>query len=255
MKPIILAALAAAAFPALAQAAAPELELRDVVAQVRIIPEARGDFAVSVSGQRADLPPIKVSRDGTGVVVDGGLEKRIRSCNMLGAVRIKNGPNVPVKALPQITVRAPLSFAVRTSGYVRGEIAPAQAVDLDVEGCGRWSVANTTRLNASVEGFANIDAGRTRAARIKLEGLGDVDVAAVDGPLHASVEGLGNVHVKGGHVTDMVAQLEGLGSIRFDGVAETLDASADGMGSIRVPNVKTVLRKRVDGLARIKTSN
>lgn len=253
MKASIALALLGAAAPALAQAA--EVQLKDLVAEVRVIPEARSDFAVSVANAHPQLPQIRVTRTASGVLVDGGLYRRLNSCGVMGGVKVKNGPTVSKKNLPQITIRAPRSFALRASGYVRGDIGPAQAVKLHAEGCGNWNIGQTAQnLDVHVEGVSNIDAAPARAASLSVEGVGNVDLVSVNGPLDTSVEGVGHIRVKGGRATSMRARLEGMGGIRFDGVADTLDASAEGMGSISVPNTRTVLRKSVDGLARIRTS-
>ena len=252
MKMLLALGLLATA-PGMAHAA--ELDLKDVIAEVRIIPGNRGDFAISVANPHPALPQMRISRTADGLIVDGGLRRRLKSCGMMGRIGVKDGPTLSKNNLPQITVRAPRSFAVRASGYVRGHIGAAQAVSLHAEGCGNWDVGQTAqRLDIHVEGVSNIDAAPAQAASLSLEGVGDIDVASVNGPLDTSVEGVGHIHVKGGRATAMRAQLEGMGGIRFDGVADTLDASAEGMGSISVPNTRTVLRKSVDGLARIKTS-
>lgn len=243
-----------AGMPTVAPAA--ELNLKDLIAEVRIIPEARSDFAVSIANAHPGLPQMRVSRTATGVLVDGGLRRRLNSCGMMGGIKVRNGPTVSKNNLPQITVRAPRGFAVRASGYVRGHIGAADAVQLRAEGCGNWDIGQTAqRLDVHVEGVSNIDAAPARSAILSLEGVGDIDLASVNGPLDTSVEGVGHIRVKGGRATAMRARLEGMGGIRFDGVADTLDASAEGMGSISVPNTRTVLRKSVDGLARIRTSH
>ncbi|HEX8231796.1 MAG TPA: DUF2807 domain-containing protein [Caulobacteraceae bacterium] len=253
MKALIALALLGAAVPAGASAA--EVHLRDVIAEVRIIPEARGDFAVSIANAHPGLPQMRVSRTASGVLVDGGLHRRLNSCGMMSGIKVKNGPTVSKKNLPRITIRAPQNFAVRASGYVRGQIGAAQAVKLNAEGCGDWGIGQTSqRLEIDVEGVSHIDAASARSADLSLEGVGDIDLASVNGALDASVEGVGHIRVKAGRATAMRARLEGMGGIRFDGVADTLDASAEGIGSINVPNTRTVLRKSLDGLAKIRTS-
>ncbi len=251
MKTLLIATVAMAAVPGLATAA--EIRLKDAVAQVTIIPEARSDFAVTVVRGHPQLPQIRTTRTAGGVVVDGGLANRIRDCGMLGGVKIKNGPRVSKRELPQITVRAPLDFSIVAEGYVTGTIGAGRSISLTTEGCGGWTIGDTSRrLDIRLEGFGDVNAGRTRSASVALEGMGDVDIASVSGPVDASVEGMGDLRIKAGNASHFKARLEGMGSIRFGGVAGTVDATADGMGSIRVARATGAVRKSATGFSRVK---
>ena len=248
------AAFGAAAVPGLASAA--EIRFKDAVAEVTIIPEARADFAVTVVRGHANLPPIRTRRVPGGVVVDGGLANRIQDCGMLGGVKIKHGARVSKRELPQVIVRAPLDFSVVAEGYVRGTIGSARAISLTTEGCGDWTIGDTSqRLEVKLEGFGDVNAGRARSASVALEGMGDVDIASVSGPVDASVEGMGDLRIKAGAASHFKARLEGMGSIRFGGVAGTVDASADGMGTIRVARATGAVRKSATGFSRVRVGD
>jgi len=253
MKALLLAA-AAAAVPGLASAA--EIRLKDAVAEVTVIPEARSDFAVTVTRNHPGLPPIRTYRNAGGVVVDGGLARRISDCGVMGGVKIKNGPRVSKRELPQIVIRAPLDFSLVAEGYVRGTIGSGRSISLTTEGCGGWTIGDTSqRLDVRLEGFGDVNAGRARAATVAMEGMGDVDIASVSGPVDASVEGMGDLRIKAGNASHFKARLEGMGSIRFDGVAGTVDASAEGMGTIRVARATGAVSKRAEGFSRVRVGD
>ena len=74
--------LGAALAMAGAARAASELDLRRAVVRVTIIPEARPDVAVSVIRANPRLP-LRISREGDRVIVDGGLGLRRPSCHSL----------------------------------------------------------------------------------------------------------------------------------------------------------------------------
>lgn len=254
---IILAASAAAIASPCFAGAGPMLRLKDVVAEVRVIPENRADFQVSVTRSYPGLPQIRVApQAGGGMVVDGGLYKRIRGCGAFGSIAIKGGPRVPKNQVPQITIRAPLAFAVDANGYVKGMIGPTRALSLDVSGCGDWNVGDVAgRLDLDVSGLGDVDVGRTGSANVELSGLGDVDIASVNGPLSVSASGMGDVDVHGGHATVMKASLSGMGDLSFKGVADSLDADASGMGEISVAKVTGAVHKSRSGLASINVGN
>ena len=242
---------AAAAAPCLASAA--EIRFKDVVAEIRVIPENRADFQVNVTRTYPGLPAFKITRTANGgVLVDGGLYRRIRGCGALGGISIKDGPRVPKNQVPQIVVRAPLAFDLESTGYAKGNIGPTRALDLDVAGCGDWDVGNVAgKLSLDVSGLGDVRVGSTGSATVSLSGMGDVEVASVNGPLNIEASGMGDIRVRGGHATTMRASLSGMGDLSFKGVADSLDADASGMGGISVAKVTGPVRKSRSGLASI----
>jgi hypothetical protein len=259
MKSIIIlagAAAAAVASPCLA-GPGPQLRLKDVVAEVRIIPENRADFQVNVTRTYPGLPQIRVSQQGGGLVVDGGLYRRIKGCGAFGTIAIKDGPRVPKNQVPQIVIRAPLAFSVDANGYVKGNVGATRALGMDVSGCGDWNIGDVAgKLDLDVSGLGDVRVGNTGSAEVELSGLGDVDIASVNnGPLSVSASGMGDVRVRGGHATTMKASLSGMGDLSFRGVADSLNADASGMGEINVAKVTGPVRKSRSGLASINVGN
>jgi hypothetical protein len=249
---LILAALGAvSATPGLASAA--DIRFKDVVANVQVIPETRSDFKVDVVRTYPGLPAFQVTRTANGVVVDGGLYRRLNSCGGFGGIHIKDGPRVPKNAIPQIVVHAPLDFRLRANGYVQGQVGSARTVGLEVSGCGDWTVGDVSqKFSLEVSGLGDVHVGHTGASTVSLSGLGDVDIVSVNGPLDIDASGLGGIRVHGGHATVMKASLSGMGDLTFKGTADSLDASASGMGGINVAKVTGAVRKNRSGLASIK---
>jgi hypothetical protein len=81
--------------------------------------------------------------------------------------------------------------------------------------------------------------------------MGDVVVDQVNGPVHASLQGMGDLHIKGGHAAQFTADLAGMGGVKFDGVADTVDVSASGMGDIRVARATGEVHKSQSGFSRV----
>lgn len=98
--PTILLAAAATALAGSAQAAS--VELKDAVLRVTVVPEDRTDIKVEVVRPNAELPLV-ISTVGDRTVIDGGLRRRIRSCNGMGEkahVRVRGAGDVDWEEMP-----------------------------------------------------------------------------------------------------------------------------------------------------------
>ncbi len=88
--------------------AATEVQLRDVAAIVRVIPENRTDVAIGyVNTGATPAPEYRVSRHR--LIVDGKLRRQIRSCRVVGA------DGFEVQATGQERLEADLSASVASS--------------------------------------------------------------------------------------------------------------------------------------------
>lgn len=278
MKTWILATAALAAAAPAATAATPSVRLEDLAARVIVVPEARADVKVEIRPGASDLAAPKLSWEGGRAVVRGDLaEAELKNCRKsgrgmdAGAVVLSGRRNVAIKDLPVVVLRTPLDVAIEADGAVVGEIGAARSVKLVHERCGAWKIADVAgRLDVQLEGMGDIAAARAGSAVLNLEGMGDVRLTSVgafsadlegvsdvtvehvNGPVDVALEGMGDVHLKGGRAAAFTARLEGMGEIQFDGVADRLDASADGMGTIRVAKVTGPVRKSQSGFAKVK---
>lgn len=250
-------------------AAAADVDIRHAAARVTVIPEARGDIAVSVYKSNARLP-IRVYRQGDTVVIDGGLGLRGPNCSSFfgrKGVHIWGVGFTPYDALPQVMIRAPMNVKVRAGGAVFGAVGRSDSLQLANAGCGDWTVANVTGpADVRVAGSGDVHAGSAGSAEVRISGSsditfqdirnglvsstsgsGDVRAVAVNGPMHVRISGSGDVVARGGQVTDMSVEVAGSGDVRFAGVAQSLQAAVAGSGDVTVGRVTGPVAKHVAG--------
>jgi hypothetical protein len=264
---ILLAASGLAAAAGAAQAAS--VEVKDAVARVTVIPEARNDIKVEFLSTNPRLP-IEVRTIGDKTIVDGGLHHRVRGCRgSFGRARVmvRGVGDVDWRDMPQVVIRTPRDVKIEAGEAVFGSVGRSNSLDLANGGCGDWTVANVEgamRINQA--GSGDTRAGAAGEARIRTAGSGDVaatdirggleveiagsgDVSAVSvgGPFSVRVAGAGDVKVGGGHASTMTVAIAGSGDVHFGGVADTLKARIMGSGDVRVRQVKGQVSKAVMG--------
>jgi hypothetical protein len=249
--------------------ASPGVEIRHAIVRVTIIPEARSDVAVYVTKTNRRLP-LRITREGDTVVVDGGLVWPGINChNWFGrpAASVWGIGGVSYNDMPQIVVRTPVQVRAAGGGAVFGAVGPGAGAEIANSGCGDWTVADQNGpLRVSMSGSGDLRAGTVASADVRVSGSGDVGIRAargglvtaisgsgdvtadrVNGPLHARVGGSGDVRVKDGAVTDMNVSVVGSGDVRFGGVAQTLTANVAGSGDVSAARVTGSVSKHVAG--------
>lgn len=276
MRLTLLTGLAGAALLAggAAQAAAPTVEIKDAVARVTVIPEARDDVKVEIVATNASLP-LTVRTMGDRTIVDGDLDSlaggdRINGCNVdngEASVIVRGVGRVAWADMPQIVVHTPMDVRVRAGQAVFGSIGRASSVDLDHAGCGDWTVANVSgALKVDQAGSGDTRTGSAASATIRVAGSGDVAVAEIAGPLSANIAGSGDVLassvggdveariagsgdviIRSGKAGQVTASIAGSGDVRFGGVAGTLNAKIAGSGDVRVAQVTGAVTRAVAG--------
>jgi hypothetical protein len=268
------AMLAAAPCACAAAAEAPAVEIKDAVAQVTVIPEARADVRVEILRANPRLP-LKV-RQGRRTVIDGGLKpRRIKGCSGSGAgavAHVAQLGEVPLSQMPHIIVHAPRDVVVSAGGAVYGSVGRATNVTLGNAGCGDWTVANVDQeLKVALAGSGGVRAGASAFAKLRTAGSGDISVGEVRGEADVNVAGSGDVRVRsvagdlavhvagsgdvvvqGGRAHAMSASIAGSGSVVFDGVADSLQARIAGSGDVRVRRVRGAVKKTVVGSGVVK---
>jgi len=249
--------------------AAPGVEIHHAVARVTVIPEARGDVAVTVVRSNPRLP-LKVTRLGDQVIIDGSLGWRSAECHSRfgrPSASVWGLGDIPYDAMPQVVIRAPRSVQIGVDGAVFGVINAGEAVDLSNSGCGDWTVGDQTGpLRARLAGSGDVRAGSAGSADLRVSGSsnfvmktarggltaavtgsGDVTADQVAGPLRARVAGSGDVRVHGGAVTDMDVAVSGSGNVHFGGVARSLEARVSGSGDVSAARVTGAVLRQVTG--------
>lgn len=276
--------LAASAAPLLAvltlapAAEAGEVEIKDAVARVVVIPEDRSDVGVEIIPGSSNLPALEMQRRGSDVRIRGGLRDRdIRDCSgeSAGARQPGDGASVEMRGVgrvnlseaPMIVLRTPRAVDVGVEGAVFGSVGRgAGSIELSNAGCGAWTVANTDgdvsisvagsgpvragsarALELSLAGSGDVTAGAAQSAEISLAGAGDVMLASVADKIDVSIAGSGNVVIRGGRSGDLDVSIAGAGDIEHRGEVRDLDVSIVGAGDVRVARATGAVSRSIIG--------
>lgn len=244
----------------------PALVIRDAAVRVVVTPENRSDVVATVSGGAASLPRLQLRREGSALVIDGGLRDRIRGCgarvfvgtiprdwanpvrpDRTGRVQIDGVGQVRLPELPFVDVRVPMDVRIEAGGAVYGAVGRSRSLTLSNTGCGKWTAGDTQGpLRVNVVGSGDVNAGSARRADVRVRGSGDVGLVRVAEGLAAEVVGSGDVRVQRAD-GPMSARVNGSGDVRVsDGTAQGLEADVRGSGDVRVA--------AADGAVRLSTS-
>jgi hypothetical protein len=267
---LILAAGAAALGFAGAAAAAPSVKIKDAVARVVVIPEARSDVKVEFLTTNKSLP-LTVHQNGAETIVDGDLKmNKIGSCNTkMGAttIKVRGVGEVKWEDIPQIVVRTPLNVEVAGGGAVFGSVGRSDSLELANAGCGDWTVANVKgKLEVSQAGSGDTNVGSAGSAELNIAGSGSVKTQEIAGDLEVSIAGSGDVRaaraggkievnimgsgdvvIAGGRARSLDANVMGSGDVTFDGEVDDVELSVAGSGDIRVAKATGSVSKHVAG--------
>lgn len=276
MRLSLFTTLAGAALLAggVAQAGTPTVEIKDAVARVTVVPEARDDVKVEIVSTNAALP-LSVRVQGDRTIVDGDLDTlgggdRISGCEVddgVARVTVRGVGKVAWADMPQIVVHTPMDVRVRAGQAVFGSIGRAASVDLDHAGCGDWTVANVAgALKIDQAGSGDTRTGSAASATLRVAGSGDIAVAEIAGPLAASIAGSGDVLaasvngdvevkiagsgdviIRAGEAPQVAVSIAGSGDVRFGGVAGAVNAKIAGSGDVRVAQVTGAVTRAVAG--------
>ncbi|PXA86714.1 hypothetical protein DMC25_13390 [Caulobacter sp. D4A] len=276
MRAIISLAAGAAVLALAGTASASEanVKIKDAVARVVVIPEARSDVKVEFLTRNSSLP-LEVRVVGGQTIIDGNLHlKRIQSCNGSGdaaSVKVRNLGVVKWADIPQVVVRVPQNVSVGASGAVYGSIGRSDSVELANAGCGDWTVANTKgkleislagsgdtkagsadRVEISLAGSGDISLQEVRELEVAIAGSGDVKAAAIHGgDIDVSIAGSGGVKITQGRARDLDVSIMGSGDVNFGGEADKVSLSVAGSGDVRVAKVNGPVKKSSMGSGNI----
>jgi hypothetical protein len=230
-----------------------ELRIRHAAANVTITPEDRQDFIIEITNPgRAPMPTVEA--DDGAVVINGQLRGRVDRCLDGGGAALDGYGELALADLPQITIRAPRSLNLELNGASTTSVAVADAVTLDLSGCGSVNVADVTndldvdlagsgdvragaarRLTADVAGSGTLTVGAVaEQADVDLAGSGVVTIASISGGFSADGAGSGTVNVQGGAVTDAKIDLAGSGDVVIAAPVQRLNVSILGSGDVDV---------------------
>lgn len=266
--------LAASALFAATAAQAASVEIKDAVARVTIIPEARNDISVEVTRPNPRLP-LAVLTLGDRMIIDGNLDRKIRNCHGAGdrlSVVVRGVGEVEWADMPQVVIRTPRDVKIEAGGAITGTIGRSSQLSLGNSGCGDWTIANVDgEAKVSQAGSGDTRMGSAGALKVRIAGSGDVSasdvknglevsiagsgssaVRSVKGPLSVSIAGSGDVTVGGGQVSEMKVSVAGSGNVDFRGSADTLRARIAGSGDVHASAVKGEVTKVVMGSGEVR---
>ena len=276
LQTTLLAAVAAtfAAGFAAPSAQAATVEIEDAVARVTVVPENRKDIKVEVISANSRLP-LKVRTMGERTIIDGDLDRKIRSCKSSGetsTVHVRDVGDVSWSEMPQVVIRTPRDVKIEAGGAVFGSVGRSATLELGNAGCGDWTIANVegaarvsqagsgdTRMGSSgqlrvrVAGSGDVAAADVRGSlEVNIAGSGSASVRSVNGPLEVGIAGSGDVEIGGGRATTMKVSVAGSGDVDFRGSADSLRARIAGSGDIHVNQVKGEISKSIMGSGSVR---
>ena len=249
------------------------VEVKDAVARVVVIPENRQDIKVEVLTTNPSLP-LEVRSTGAKTIVDGNLDRKIKSCHGGGGksrVYVTGIGDIAYDDMPQIVVRMPKDAKVEAGGAVFGSVGKTASLELSNAGCGDWTVGNVAgKMSINVAGSGDTHTGasgeavlrvagsgdvRTQAVsgglEISVAGSGDVNVTSISGPLTVKIAGSGDVNILSGKATEVNASVAGSGTVDFGGAAGSLKAKIAGSGDVHVKSVTGEVSKAIVGSGRV----
>ncbi|MGQ0534070.1 MAG: GIN domain-containing protein [Caulobacteraceae bacterium] len=249
---------------------ATSVQLRDVAAFVRVIPENRTDVAVGlVTPGALSAPEYRVSR--RRLTIDGKLRRQIRTCRVSGAdgfeVQTARHGRLSGAQLPVIELHVPQNAVVAASGAVRMHVGPAQSATIELSGCGDADIERVEdEAEIAVSGTQDVRLYEAGSATIALAGAGDIVVGVVregltlsvagagdfeaaraDGPTTIVIQGAGDVQIRDGRATNLSVVIAGGGDVTHNGSAASLDAVILGGGDVHVRRVDGEVSRRVLG--------
>lgn len=264
------------------------LRLRNLAANVTIVPEDRTDFLIEIDNPGAVPTPTVEADDGT-VTVDGQLRGRVANC-VDGGAELRGYGTVEAARLPRVTIRAPRTLNIDRGGAGSTDIAAAQELDFDFSGCGGATIADVSgalslevagsgainagtadSLKASVAGSGEVRVGAVaNGAEIEIAGSGSVNVASLTGDLSVGAAGSGAAVIGGGQVADaqidmagsgnvsiaapiqsLAVDIVGSGNVDVDATVGNLDADIAGSGNVRVDAVTGESRRDIWGSGQV----
>lgn len=251
--------------------AAGEVQLRDLAAIVRVVPEERRDIAARVTNNGPlQAPDLRVSRGR--LIIDGALHRVTCSGDDEDFSVNVNRRRVRAAALPHIELRVPSDVVISSEGAAQISVAPARSVRVHLVGCsegnfervrdnadisiaggsGDLHVVEAGSAAVQVAGGGDVMLGAIRSGLdVSVAGSGDVLVGRADGPTNIAIQGSGDVQIRAGRATTLTVAIAGSGDVAHLGSAERLDASIIGSGDVSVARVSGEVSRRVLGSGEI----
>jgi hypothetical protein len=236
---------------------APQIDVEHAAVRLVVIPELRHDVSVDVQHGPSHLPPLVVRREGSRIVVDGGLEGGSHSLRCVGdrtathaltifghtvtrlrddrAVRVQGVGQVDLGELPVVTAHVPQDAAVAVEGAVYSEVGATRSLALVGAGCGDWTVGPVSgRMTAKLSGSGDLHGMDVGSLGLDLSGSGGVDLRHVrGGDSRVVIAGSGDLRVVS-LVGPLRAQIAGSGDLTAERQDGPIHATIAGSGGVRL---------------------
>lgn len=173
------------------------------------------------------------------------------------AVTIASGPGARAETRIgslSITSDGGVAIGGSTEAPPEVELYVPPGTPLTVTGAvGEWDIAALKAPLALELMGGKVRAGAMTSARLSVRGGGEIEIARVDGDLHADIAGSGSITVLAGAVTSLKSSIAGTGSVVVQAPAERAELAVSGVGSIEVQKVRQEPKVRISGLGTVRT--
>jgi hypothetical protein len=213
--------------------AARQLFVDETAVVLEVTPEDRTDIAVAVENAGPLATPT-IALEGTTLRISGGLGQSM-SCASQGTVHIRGRGAVREAQLPVVRVRVPRSVELESGGANAVRIGPSASAVLTLSGCGDTDIGPVEGLlHVSARGTGDVRATRAGETELELAGSSGVSVQEVDQRLKLTIAGSGSA---------TIAQLTGSADVSVDGSGDVtvnggsvsdLTVSVAGSGDVTV---------------------
>lgn len=220
-----------------------QVEITNARAIVRILPEARSDYALTIQGNYT--PQIDATR--RTLKIEGPLPKNNWNCKRNSPAAIANDDDGMV-----ITLRTPMDADVTAGGVIYGEVGQVKNGDLAFMGCGTATLAGATgALDLSLHGSVDADMGDVKGPLdLSLHGSTGLKMGAVGGPLDASLHG--STKLTAGDVAGGAdVSVHGSNRTKIGRIAGPLDANLHGSVRLTVASVEGETDASMHGSTRL----
>ena len=173
------------------------------------------------------------------------------------AINIASGPGARAETrIGSLTITSEGGVAIGGSAEEPPEVelyVPTGTPLTVTAAVGEWDVAALKApLSFELMG-GEVTVGAVTSARLSVRGGGEMEVARVDGDLHADIAGSGSITVLAGSVTSLKSSIAGTGSVIVQAPAERAELAVSGVGSIEVQKVRQEPKVRISGLGTVRT--
>ncbi len=246
---MLMGAMAVLGAAAAGGAHAQELRVEHAAARVVVIPENRSSISVTVQQGDRRLPEVSVRQQGGSVVVEGGLDRKIQSCERTLAhlklvvdlhdydhrgVKVAGVGFIPIAGFPVVTAHVPMDAKIGVNGAVWGQVGATHSLSFSNVGCGDWTLGDVHgQLTTAQVGSGDIRGGDAQALHSSISGSGDLFLKTVGGAADSEVSGSGDVHID--HVNGPLhAAMAGSGDINILTVNGPVVARIGGSGDVKI---------------------